>query len=183
MFFFCLFYLRVMNWKWESQQIIKKKWLLCAVPSRCFFCFGLFFFSIPLTTQGYFPNWRLWTCCKNTLALVYEVLRQEFVTERWPSWETAAAAPRTIFDRLHQRHLVLQLHSLMITPPFCATPVFNSLSLVYINPAFVCPQLLLYECKISFCCAWGLIFKFSVLIIVIIIVIQEPFLTTQFLIV
>lgn len=35
---------------------------------------------------------------------------------RWPSRE-AAAAQRTIFDCVHQRHLVLQLHSLVITGP------------------------------------------------------------------
>lgn len=35
---------------------------------------------------------------------------------RWPSRE-AAAAQRTIFDCVHQHHLVLQLHSLVITGP------------------------------------------------------------------
>lgn len=43
----------------------------------------LFFFLLSflsLKTHGYFPNRRLRTCCKNTLALVYEVLRREFVT-------------------------------------------------------------------------------------------------------
>lgn len=43
-----------------------------------FFFFFLSFLS--LKTHGYFPKRRLRTCCKNTLALVYEVLRREFVT-------------------------------------------------------------------------------------------------------
>lgn len=124
--------------------------------------------------QGYFPNWRLWTCSKNMLTLVYEVLRQEFVTERWPSKETAAAAAhRTIFDCFHQRRLLLQLHSLVIAPPLCATPVFNFQSLVYINPAFVCLQL--YKRKISCSCAWKFYFQIFCNIF------PEPFWAKQFL--
>lgn len=42
--------------------------------------FFFFLSFLSLKTHGYFPKRRLRTCCKNTLALVYEVLRREFVT-------------------------------------------------------------------------------------------------------
>lgn len=123
-----ILYLSSDNWlKMRITAVHSLNSPLAAVQPRCLFFF--FFFYFPFKTQEYFPNRRLWTGCNNTLALVYEVLRQEFVTQRWPSTGAAAAASlRTSFDCLRQCHLAVKLHPLVITPPSCATPVFNSKS-------------------------------------------------------
>lgn len=71
-----LFFLPIFFWYRHPHVRMYVKKIISNWMMSCFF----FLSFLSLKTHGYFPNRRLRTCCKNTLALVYDVLRREFVT-------------------------------------------------------------------------------------------------------